>query len=166
MPGVPAPGGLGLLATLRICKCLSTPRDAAAQIDASWPRLHDEIFHCAVRSATLDPVLTDLVHQGRVGDRVEHRLARPVVNVAPPQKTRHHENVVALPIEAAAGDLGLAVSLDHDIHRARGLALEPGFLAGAQELRRIGERREQRFAVHRIDELQRDPLVRIPAFAG
>ena len=47
-------------------------------------------------------------HQRGVGHRIDDGIALAGVDVAPPQEVRHHENVVALPVEAETGDFGRA----------------------------------------------------------
>ncbi len=45
-------------------------------------------------------------HQRRVGYRIEHGVARAGVEVAAPQEIGHDEEIIRLPIEAHAADLG------------------------------------------------------------
>src|SRR5260221_10063754 len=70
--------------------------------------LRHQILHCSILVAPLNAVLSDLLHQRRVGDRVEHRVGASGVDMSSPQKVRHHENVIALPREAPAGNFGRA----------------------------------------------------------
>jgi hypothetical protein len=99
--------------------------------------LRHQIHHAAVGAASLGAVLSDLLHQRGIGDRIEHGVAAAGVEVAAPQEVRHHEDVVLLPLEALAGDLGFACAFDHRVHRARGLALGARLLARPQEARGV-----------------------------
>src|SRR5262249_23308674 len=126
--------------------------------------LRHQFRHASIRQPALRAVLPDLLHQRRLGYRVEHGIARAGVDVPPPQEVRRDEHVVALPVEALAGDLGRAAALDADVERARRLALPARLFAGPQQLRPVGEGGENRRAIDRIDESEGDALVRIALF--
>ncbi len=133
---------------------------AKALIRYDRPLLH-ELDHLAVLVLALRAVLADVLEQRRVRHRVEDGVARAGVDVPAPDEVRHHHDVVRLPVEGLAADLGLALAVDHHDEGAAGLALGQRLLAGAQELRLVVQRREHRLAGHRIDELHLDAFVRV-----
>src|ERR1700730_16856055 len=117
---------------------------------ASLYQLHD----LTVGGAGLGAVLADLLEQGPVGAEIDHRVAGATVDVPSPQEIRDHEEVVGLPIEPMAGDLGRAFAVAHDVEGVGGLALPAGRLARPQQLRAVVECREYRGTGRRIREAQ------------
>src|SRR5438874_3468663 len=67
----------------------------------------------AVAVLALRTVLADVPHKRSVGDRVEDGVLAAGVHVAPPQEVWHHYDVVGLPLEAMAADLGVALAIHH-----------------------------------------------------
>src|SRR6266851_5773668 len=93
--------------------------------------------------------------------QIEYRIAGPTVDVAAPQKVRDDEDVVGLPIERLAGDLGRAGAVERDIEAVGGLALPLRRFARTQQLGRIVEGREHRGPGRRVDEAKVDPVIGI-----
>src|SRR5438105_13609043 len=81
-----------------------------------------------------------------------------------PEEIRHRENVIFFPVEALAADIGETFAFHHHDESRAGLALQLQFFARAKQLRRVIERRENRAAGHRVDELHLDAFERITFF--
>ena len=97
---------------------------------ADWASFSaDEFRHFAIAGAALRVILADIAHQRGIRHRIDHRIGLAGIDVAPPQKVRHYEQIVMAPFEALAADFGRAVAFDADIISAGGFALEFGFFA-------------------------------------
>ena len=72
-------------------------------------------------------------------------------------KPGHDEDVVLLPVEPAAGDLGGAAAFDDLIEGTGGFALEPGLFARSQQDRPIIQGRKDRAPVAGFTNRSGDP---------
>ena len=127
------------------------------------PSVH-QLADFAVLGAALGIIVADVAHQRSIGHGIDHGIALAGVDVAPPQKIRHHKNIIARPVKPLAADLGRTAALDHDTKRASGFALELGLLAGTKELRGIVQCCEHRLAGDRVNEVDLYAFVGIAFF--
>src|SRR5215469_11964300 len=152
--------------TPSFCSATASSSSSLTRLMSQSPNLalSDELDDCFVGEPALRPILADLLEQWGVGHSIKDGIGVTFVTVTPPRKTRYDENVVGLPIKSLPADLHNTFAFDRHVKGARRLSLEPGRLAGAEQLRSVIQCRKQRGAGGGVDEPQRNSLVGISLF--
>src|ERR1700683_466574 len=123
-----------------------------------WPG--PDFAYVAIIRFFLLPVHMQLVMNRGVGNRVETGIRRTaLVDMPVPFPARDDEDVVPLPGEGLAVDLGRAAALDDAVDGAAGMAMGARRLVRPEQLRLERKGRHDRTAVHRIRVLDDDAVI-------